>query len=158
MQKFVLSAAVLLAVATMSCSAVRLQSPVTMRSHASNEVKGTAAGPWWHDPRVVAVLALSADQRVHLDAIARRANDELAAYEQDARLAGSFVDTALNDDPFDVNAFNYVLAEYTMRQARLVARDLQSAGEIRSVLTHAQWTALQQDAAVKMQANKDDRQ
>jgi hypothetical protein len=100
---------------------------------------------WWHNRKVVAALSLTPAQQIALDTIGRRAQNDLGVLQHEAEIAGSFVDDALGSDPFDGNAYEYVVGDYTKCQARVVARDLQRAGEIRSVLSLRQWLALQKE-------------
>ena len=100
---------------------------------------------WWHNRKVVTALSLTPPQQIALETIGRRAQNDLGVLSHEAEIAGSFVDDALGSEPFDANAFEYVVGDYTKCQARVVARDLQRAGEIRSVLSLSQWLALQKE-------------
>lgn len=142
----------------MSCRSIRPHSAAAARVLSDENVSVHSDEQWWHDGKVVAALALSPAQQIDLDTIGGRAQNDLGVLEHEAEIAGAFVDDALNAEPFDGTAFEYVVSDYTKRQARIIARELQRAGEIRSVLSQQQWIALQKElggTALQLQAPTD---
>lgn len=105
------------------------------------------AGDWWRDPQISAAVALSADQIASLDRINHEQGDEIAKLERDSMVAArEFRETFDSSAPA---AADITAAGQRLRGIRdaLFDRRVQMFAAERTLLTQAQWQALQQQLA-----------
>lgn len=117
--------------------------PMMARGGGGGMLEMMPPDDWWHDSRIAASVNLNADQVTKLDQIAKEHGDDVSRLTRDTEVAMRDLRTTLDSDAPAAN--DIITAAQRVRTLRddTFDRQVQLLAAERTVLTKAQWTALQ---------------
>jgi Spy/CpxP family protein refolding chaperone len=99
-------------------------------------------GRWWERPRVAEQLALTAEQRSSLDAMALAHAKTMVDLKGEVEKAELDLRVASEAEPFDVKRVREAFAVLQQRRSRLELERFEMLLKVREVLTTEQWKKL----------------